>query len=88
MIKKQPISEAFSNYLASNLKLVTYKNKSVLVFKVESQVEPVIYDEKYYDREACNTVEVPTVRIGELYKIFEVEKFIFNSVFVQLSGKY
>lgn len=70
LIKKQPISEAFSNYLASNLKLVTYKNKSVLVFKVESQVEPVIYDEKYYDREACNTVEVPTVRIGELYKKF------------------
>lgn len=72
LIKAEPISESFSNYLTSNLKLINYKGKSILVFKIESQSEPVMYDNLFFDREGCNTVQVPMSRIIDLSKKFLV----------------
>lgn len=69
-IKNQPIPEEFISTLTRNIRLVNYFGKSVFVFTIQSLNDPVIYDEKYYERCGHETVEIPVRELGNLFKRF------------------
>lgn len=70
-IKVQPISEEFISNLTRNMRLVNYFGKSVFVFTIQSLSDPVIYDDKYYERNGHETVEIPVRELGNLFKRYQ-----------------
>lgn len=70
-IKTQPISEEFISNLTRNIRLINYFDKSVFVFTIQSLSDPVIYNEKYYERCGHETVEIPVKELVNLFKRYQ-----------------
>ena len=69
-IKNQPIQDSFKSQLNRNVRLINYYGKSIFVFKISSLDEPVIYNEKYYERNGNETIEIKSSDFSSLYKRF------------------
>ena len=71
-------SRISSSNLESNLKTritkeltpITYHGHTVLMIKVTSGSEPVYFDDKLYQRDGANCVEVTGSKIADIYKLF------------------
>jgi len=71
-------SRISSSNLESNLKTritkeitpITYHGHTVLMIKVTSGSEPVYFDEKLYQRDGANCVEVTGSKVADIYKLF------------------
>ncbi len=69
-IEKQPISDEFKNLLERSVSLINYFGKTVVVIKITSLNDPVIYDQSYYERKGNRTVKVATQEFPVLFKRF------------------
>lgn len=70
LIKAEDIAQVFKDSILKNIKLVTYNNKHILVFKIVSQEEPILYDGAYYRREGSNTSKIEMSHISSFFKNF------------------
>lgn len=60
-IKSEPINEYAKSYILTHIKFVSYYGKTVLVLELESQNEPIAYNDAYYERENNETTKVEGV---------------------------
>lgn len=58
IIKKEPIEKGVQDHILSNIRLVNYFDRDILVFEIESMKEPTSYNEKYYQRIINNVEQV------------------------------
>lgn len=70
LIKNEPISDRDKDYLSRNITVVKYFEKTVVIFKIESDTNPSIYDGKYFVRHGSNNEEVKAEKFGELFQRF------------------
>lgn len=57
-IKEQPIDDEAKSLLSKEIKMISYYDKEILIFKVSSIGKPMIYNNKYYQRHGANVAEV------------------------------
>lgn len=70
MIKSEPISDRNKDYISRNLVPVKYYNQDLLIFKIEADTVPSIYDDNYYVRHGSNVTKVEPIDFPELMKRF------------------
>jgi RNAse (barnase) inhibitor barstar len=70
-IKQSPLSDQLRDFVARNLKLVRYYDKSVLIFETQAQNEPSHYGGVYLTRHGNELSEVPSEKYGELFRRFQ-----------------
>lgn len=58
LIKKEPIEENVKHYILTNIKFPRYYDVTLMVLQLMSLDSPVTYDDKYYERQGNNAVEV------------------------------
>lgn len=58
VIKKEPIEECVKHYILTNIKFPRYYDVTLMVLQLMSLDNPVTYDDKYYERQGNNAVEV------------------------------
>ncbi|ALN81294.1 GmrSD restriction endonuclease domain-containing protein [Lysobacter antibioticus] len=69
-IKAQPIPDDFKNQAVRNIRIVKYFGKEVVVLKAEALAEPVVFDQKYYERHGNEVIEVKGAQVASLFKRF------------------
>ncbi len=58
LIKKEPITESLKTYVLSNLRIVDFQGKNLLLVPSTKQNEACYFDNKYYIREGSKTVPI------------------------------
>ncbi|REJ29252.1 GmrSD restriction endonuclease domain-containing protein [Caldibacillus debilis] len=69
-IKKQPISVECKDIICRNIRIIDYYDKDVLIFKIHSSKDPMIYNGKYYRRHGANVEEVPPEEYPDFFRRF------------------
>lgn len=69
-LSTMPISDSDKEQIASNIRLINYYDKSVLIFRIKSGKEPSHFDGKYYIRRGPNNDEIPVSEHSNLYRRF------------------
>ncbi|SMG41644.1 GmrSD restriction endonuclease domain-containing protein [Paenibacillus aquistagni] len=69
-LSSMPISEADKNQISRNIKLISYYDKSVLIFQIESRNEPSLFDGKYHIRKGPNNEAIPPEEYPDLFRRF------------------
>lgn len=62
--------EYYKTQILKNIDLFTYKNKSVIILRIESNEDPLKLNNKFYYRQGTSTEEVPSSQERELWKLF------------------
>ena len=70
-ITRSAVSEPLRDYIARNVKLVRYYEKSVLILQAQAQSEPSRYNEEFYSRQGSSLDEVPVERYSDLFRRFQ-----------------
>lgn len=70
-ISNQPILKEIQSLILRNLKLITYYEKSLLIFKIESQKNPILYDNSFYERNGNNVVKIEPANFNDLFERFK-----------------
>lgn len=71
LIKSQPISDRDKDNLSRNISVIKYFDKDVVIFKIESDDKPSVYDGKYFVRHGSNIQEVESKNFWELFSRFQ-----------------
>ncbi len=58
LIKKEPITESLKTYILSNLRIVDFKGKNLLLIPSAKQNKICYYDNKFYIREGSKTIPI------------------------------
>ena len=70
LIKNQPIEDFTKDYITRNMRLVNYFDKSVLVFQIEADEKPLLYDGKYFVRRGSSIEEIKPESYADLFNRF------------------
>ena len=70
LIKSQPATDNFKENVSRNTRFISYKGRSVVVFRVKNLGEPAIFDGKYYQRHGPELKEVVAVDYPAFFKRF------------------
>jgi len=70
-LNNQNIEDRVKTQLGKNIRLVSYHDCSLIIFKIESGEQPYIYDDKFYCRKGPNVEEVPSSAMHELFERFK-----------------
>lgn len=54
-IKKQPIESNYLNYILENIRVFTYRNKTLIKLEIKGLNHPAAYNDHYYVRHGSNT---------------------------------
>lgn len=65
-----PLPQWAKDQISRDSRLVSYFDKSLLVFRVDAGAEPCAYDKKFYERRGPNVAEIPPDQLGPLFKRF------------------
>lgn len=69
-IEKQPIDDKYKSLISNNIRFLDYGGKMVIILKLEDQGEPILYNNKYYERKGSNLDEIKMSEVGNLFKRF------------------
>ncbi len=69
-IKSEPISDRDKDNISRNISIIKYFDKTVIIFKIESDTKPSIYNEKYFVRHGNSNQEVKAADFNELFQRF------------------
>ncbi|MEO1427663.1 MAG: hypothetical protein AAFS12_02355 [Cyanobacteria bacterium J06632_19] len=71
-VKSQPIEQAVKDNIGTNIKIVNYYSKDVVIFSIKGGEAPVMYDNnnKYYQRIGANVEEVEPAGYLEFFRKF------------------
>lgn len=61
IINNSPIEEEIKHYIATNIRFPRYYDRTLMLLELVSDV-PITYDDKYYERQGNNIVEVMGIR--------------------------
>ena len=61
VIKKSPIDDDIKHFISTNIKFPRYYDTTIMMLELVSE-KPVIYDDKYYERQGNNIVEVDGIK--------------------------
>ena len=61
VIKKSPIDDDIKHYISTNIKFPRYYDTTIMMLELVSE-KPVIYDDKYFERQGNNIVEVAGIK--------------------------
>lgn len=70
-IKTQPVSKETIDVICRNIRIINYFEKDVVIFKVNSLRNPMIYNSKYYRRHGSNINEVLPEEYPEFFRKFQ-----------------
>lgn len=70
-VKQSNISEPLRDYIARNIKLIRYYDKSILIFESQAQFDPSNFGGIYYVRYGNELKEVPPQDYGSLFRRFQ-----------------
>jgi hypothetical protein len=70
-IRSSAVSEPLRDYIARNLKLVRYYDKSVFIFEAHAQEDPSHYSGVYLVRHGNELREVQSANFGELFRRYQ-----------------
>jgi hypothetical protein len=70
-IKQSKISDPLRDYVARNVKLVRYYEKTVLVFETHAQADPSHFGGTFLVRKGTSLEEIPASKYAELFKRFQ-----------------
>ncbi len=70
-IRASSLSEPLRAFLSSHLKFVRYYDKTVVVFEIEGQSQPSLFDGKYFARHGTQVIEVPAAEFPNLFARFK-----------------
>lgn len=70
-LNNQNIDDNIKAQLGKNIRLVSYHDCSVIIFKIESGERPLTYDDKFYWRTGPNVEEVSPSAMHELFGRFK-----------------
>ena len=62
IINNSPIEEPIKHYIATNIKFPRYYDVTLMVLELKSLDSPVTYDDKYFERQGNNIVEVTGIK--------------------------
>lgn len=72
IIKAEPIEGGVQDYILSNLRLINYYDKDILVFEIASRQDPISYGDKYYHRVLSSSEKISSaVSIKALFDKFK-----------------
>ena len=57
-VEKEPVDDYTISYITRYMRLVNYYDKSILVLSLKSSDQPLLYDNKIYERRAANVHEI------------------------------
>lgn len=69
-VRNSSLSSDLKGYVARNMKAVRYYDKTVYIFDVQSQNDPSSYDDRYYERNGAQLIELSGQDIVRLVKRF------------------
>lgn len=72
-IKQSGISEPLRDYVARNVKLVRYYEKTVLVLETHAQTDPSHFAGAFLVRKGNSLEEIPAAKYGELFRRFQTD---------------
>ena len=64
------LSDPLKSYVNSHLKSVKYFDKTVFVFEVLGQIQPSLWDNKYFERQGTQVIEVEAQDFSSLFSRF------------------
>ncbi|WP_330203571.1 GmrSD restriction endonuclease domain-containing protein [Cyanobacterium sp. DS4] len=73
LIKLQPINQTTKDTIGREIKVINYKNKSVIIFSLKGGKEPTSYNDKFYQRIGSNVNEIKVSEYVELFRRFSKE---------------
>jgi hypothetical protein len=73
-LKQSSLEDWAKNQINRDLRLVNYFGRSVLVFKIEADNIPCLYEGKYYERHGSSIDQVPPEQYAALFKRFLAPK--------------
>ena len=62
IINNSPIEEPVKHYIATNIKFPRYYDVTLMVLELKSTNSPVTYDDKYFERQGNNIIEVSGIK--------------------------
>ena len=62
IINNSPIEEPVKHYIATNIKFPRYYDVTLMVLELKSTDSPVTYDDKYFERQGNNIIEVSGIK--------------------------
>ncbi|HAX14469.1 MAG TPA: hypothetical protein DIV44_02770 [Leeuwenhoekiella sp.] len=70
-IKKADVQpEYYKTQILKNIDLFSYKDKSIIILKIESKDDPLKLNGKFYHREGTSTVEISSSEERQLWSLF------------------
>jgi hypothetical protein len=70
-IRQSALSEPLRDYVARNVKLVRYYDKSVLILETRAQEDPSHFNGTYLIRTGNELMEVPSAKFSDLFRRFQ-----------------
>jgi hypothetical protein len=70
LISNSALESSLKTRITKDITPITYHGHTVLMIKVSSGLEPVYYEEKLYQRDGANCVEVTGSKQKEIFKLF------------------
>lgn len=67
-IQSQPIDQTTKDAIGREIKIVRYKDKSVIIFRLKAGQQPIAYKEKFYQRIGANVDEIEFSQHGDLFE--------------------
>lgn len=68
-IRQSNISPSkYKDQLLRNIDYFNYYDKSILILKIQSEGEPVKFEDKYFERQGTSTIEIPSDKEINLWK--------------------
>lgn len=71
IIDKEPIDDKYKAYIGTNVRLINYANKAVLILKIIGLDTPSIYDNDFYQRMGANIHKIEPKDMGNLFDRFK-----------------
>ncbi len=70
-IKNQPITNETIDIICREIRVISYFDKEIVIFKVKAARDPMMYDGKYYRRHGSNINEVLPEEYPSFFKSFQ-----------------
>ncbi len=71
IIEKEPIDEKYKAYIGTNVKMINYGERVILILKIMGLDSPAIYDNNFYQRMGSNNNKIEPKDMGMLFERFK-----------------
>ncbi len=62
IIRDEPIEESAKHYILTHIRFPRYYDSTLMILELKSDNEPITYDDKYFERQGNNAIEVKGIK--------------------------